>query len=105
MSLPCYASGMSEVPLLGETIGANLSRTVGRFGDRDALVEVQTGRRWTYDEFGADVDVVARGLLARGIGKGDRVGIWAPDCAEWTITQYAAATIGAILVNQPLLGL
>jgi fatty-acyl-CoA synthase len=99
MSLPSYASGVSEVPLLGETIGANLRRTVGRFGDRDAMVEVQTGRRWTYAEFGAEVDVVARGLLARGIAKGDRVGIWAPNCAEWTITQYATATIGAILVN------
>ncbi|MFI7062236.1 AMP-binding protein [Kribbella sp. NPDC050124] len=98
-SLPSYASGVSDVPLLGETIGANLRRTVRRFGDRDALVEVQTGRRWTYGEFGAEVDVVARGLLAHGIAKGDRVGIWAPNCAEWTITQYATATIGAILVN------
>ena len=79
MSLPSYASGVSEVPLLGETIGANLRRTVSRYGDRDALVEVQTGRRWTYAEFGAEVDLVARGLLAHGIAKGDRVGIWAPN--------------------------
>jgi fatty-acyl-CoA synthase len=64
MSLPSYASGVSEVPLLGETIGANLRRTVDRYGDRDALVEVQTERRWTYGQFGAEVDVVARGLLA-----------------------------------------
>src|SRR5689334_2620731 len=99
MSLPSYASGISDVPLLGETIGANLRRTVAQYGDRDALVEVQSGRRWTYSELGAEVDRVAKGLLARGIAKGDRVGIWAPNCAEWTIAQYATATMGAILVN------
>ncbi|HET6741698.1 MAG TPA: AMP-binding protein, partial [Kribbella sp.] len=99
MSLPSYASGVSAVPLLGETIGANLRRTIGEYGDREALVEVQTGRRWTYDEFGAEVELVARGLMARGIAKGDRVGIWAPNQAEWTITQYATALMGAILVN------
>ncbi|QNE18851.1 AMP-binding protein [Kribbella qitaiheensis] len=99
MSLPSYASGVSEVPLLGETIGQNLSRTVAEYGDREAMVEVASGRRWTYAEFGADVDEFARGLMARGIAKGDRVGIWAPNCAEWTITQYATAAIGAILVN------
>ncbi|MFC0628922.1 AMP-binding protein [Kribbella deserti] len=99
MSLPSYASGTSAVPLLGETIGANLERTVASYGDREALVELATGRRWTYTEFNADVDRFARGLLARGINKGDRVGIWAPNCAEWTITQYATAKLGAILVN------
>ncbi len=99
MSLPSYESGVSEVPLLGETIGQNLRRTVATYGDREALVEVATGRRWTYAEFGAAVDEFARGLMARGIAKGDRVGIWAPNCAEWTITQYATAAIGAILVN------
>ena len=99
MSLPSYASGVSEVPLLGETIGQNLRRTVSAYGDREAMVEVASGRRWTYAEFGADVDEFARGLMARGVAKGDRVGIWAPNCAEWTITQYATAAIGAILVN------
>jgi fatty-acyl-CoA synthase len=94
-----YASGISDVPLLGETIGANLERTVAAFGDREALVDVPTGRRWTYTQFDAAVNEVARGLLARGIDKGDRVGIWAPNCAEWVITQYATAKIGAILVN------
>ncbi|MBU2662454.1 AMP-binding protein [Actinoplanes bogorensis] len=94
-----YASGVSDLPLLGETIGANLERTVARFGDREALVDVAAGRRWTYAEFDADVNRLARGLLGRGIGKGDRVGIWAPNCAEWVITQYATAKIGAILVN------
>ncbi|WP_199511094.1 AMP-binding protein [Nucisporomicrobium flavum] len=94
-----YASGTSDVPLLGETIGANLERTVAAFGDREALVDVPTGRRWTYAEFDAAVNDVARGLLARDIAKGDRVGIWAPNCAEWVLVQYATAKIGAILVN------
>jgi fatty-acyl-CoA synthase len=96
---PSYASGTSDLPLLGETIGENLERTVARFGDREALVDVASGRRWTYASLNADVDRLARGLLARGIEKGDRVGIWAPNCAEWVITQYATAKIGAILVN------
>ena len=86
-------------PLLEETIGANLERTVAEHGDREALVEVATGRRWTYAELDADVNALARGLIAAGIAKGDRVGIWAPNCAEWTLVQYATAKIGAILVN------
>ncbi|WP_051807169.1 AMP-binding protein [Actinoplanes subtropicus] len=94
-----YASGTSTAPLLGETIGANFERAVARFGDREVLVDVAAGRRWTYAELDADVNRLARGLLARGIAKGDRVGIWAPNCAEWVITQYATAKIGAILVN------
>ncbi len=96
---PSYASGTSDVPLLGETIGANLDRTAARFPDHDALVECATGRRWTYGEFDADVSTLALGLLDLGIGKGDRIGIWAPNRAEWTLLQYAAARIGAILVN------
>ena len=96
---PSYASGTSTVPLLGDTIGANLDQTVAAFGDRDALVDVPTKRRWTYREFAAEVDAVALGLLDSGVAKGDRVGIWAPNCPEWTITQYATAKIGAILVN------
>ncbi|MFF4775751.1 AMP-binding protein [Microtetraspora fusca] len=94
-----YSSGTSDVPLLGETIGENLERTVARFGDREALVDVATGRRWTYAEFDAAVNEVALGLMARGVAKGDRVGIWAPNCAEWVLLQYATAKIGAILVN------
>src|SRR3569833_2156520 len=96
---PSYASGTSDRPLLGETIGENLARTVARFGDREALVDVATGRRWTYAPFDADVNRLARGLRERGVEKGDRVGIWAPNCAEWVITQYATAKIGAVLVN------
>ncbi|WP_407549154.1 AMP-binding protein [Streptomyces sp. Pv4-95] len=94
-----YASGAAELPLLGRTIGADLSRTIARFGDREALVDVPSGRRWTYAELGRAVDEVALGLLAKGVGKGDRVGIWSPNCAEWVLIQYATARIGAILVN------
>ncbi len=96
---PSYTSAVSDVPLLGDTIGANLERTVARFPDREALVDVPTGRRWTYRELDADVDRLALGLLARGVAKGDRVGIWSPNCAEWVLVQYATAKVGAILVN------
>ncbi|MFL6134608.1 MAG: AMP-binding protein, partial [Nocardioidaceae bacterium] len=94
-----YAQGETSPPLLEETIGANLERVVATHGDREALVEVATGRRWTYAELDSDVNALARGLLATGIATGDRVGIWAPNCAEWTVVQYATAKIGAILVN------
>jgi fatty-acyl-CoA synthase len=99
VTLPSYASGTSAAPLLGDTIPANLLRTAARWPDRDALVEVATGRRWTYEALTADVDAVARGLLALGVAKGDRVGIWAPNVAEWVLVQYATARIGAVLVN------
>jgi fatty-acyl-CoA synthase len=94
-----YASGTSAKPLLGDTIGVNLDRTVTAFGERDALVEYQTGRRWTYGELAAEIDAIALGLLALGVTKGDRVGIWSPNRAEWVFVQYATAKIGAILVN------
>jgi fatty-acyl-CoA synthase len=94
-----YSSGESVTPLLGDTIGGNFDATVRAFGDREALVDCPTGQRWTYAELAADVDALALGLLELGIAKGDRVGIWAPNCAEWTLTQYATAKIGAILVN------
>ncbi|MBF6296515.1 AMP-binding protein [Nocardia amamiensis] len=99
LSLPSYASGVSDVPLLGDTIGGNLARTVAAFPDREALVDRPSGRRWSYSELGAAVDALASGLADRGIGKGDRVGIWAPNCAEWFLVQFATARIGAILVN------
>ncbi len=98
-ALPSYSSGTSSVPLLGDTIGDNLARTVARFPEREALVDVASGRRWTYAEMDADVDALARGLLADGIVAGDRVGIWSPNCPEWTLLQYATAKVGAILVN------
>jgi len=94
-----YSSGESAAPMLGDTIGGNFDATVLAFGDREALVDLPASRRWTYAELAADVDALALGLLQMGIGKGDRVGIWAPNCAEWALTQYATAKIGAILVN------
>ena len=94
-----YSSGTGDRPLLGDTIGANLDRAVVAHPDREALVDVPTGRRWTYASFAEAVDEVALGLLAKGIGKGDRVGIWAVNCAEWVLVQYATARIGAIMVN------
>ncbi|MFL6143144.1 MAG: AMP-binding protein [Labedaea sp.] len=96
---PSYVSGTSDKPLLGDTIGANLDRTVAAYGERDALVDAATDRRWSYRELAGEVAVVALGLRELGVGKGDRVGIWAPNCAEWTFTQYATAKLGAILVN------
>ena len=94
-----YSSGQSATGLLGATIGGTFDATVRAFGDREALVDRSEERRWTYAELAADVDALALGLLEMGIGKGERVGIWAPNCAEWTLTQYATAKIGAILVN------
>ncbi|MER5774329.1 AMP-binding protein [Streptomyces sp. NPDC002039] len=97
--MPSHASGSIEVPLLDDTIRENLDRAVRSFPERDALVDVAAGRRWTYAELAADVDALALGLLDQGIVKGDRVGIWAPNRAEWTLVQYATATIGAVLVT------
>ncbi|ACG74329.1 AMP-dependent synthetase and ligase [Anaeromyxobacter sp. K] len=99
MNAPSYVSGPSTTPLLGETIGENLRRTVQRFPDRDALVSVYQGYRATYRQFWEETSLVARGLLVRGVKKGDRVGIWAPNRYEWVVIQYASARIGAILVN------
>ena len=94
-----HATGPTEAPLIEETIGAAFEGTAAAHPGREALVEVATGRRWTWAELDAAVNDVARGLLAVGIGKGDRVGMWAPNCAEWTITQIATAKVGAVLVN------
>ena len=99
MGLLSYASGASSTALLTETIGANFDRTAAEFGGRDALVDVPSGRRWTYSELFADVELLAAGLLVAGVETGDRVGIWAPNCPEWVLAQYATAKIGAILVN------
>jgi fatty-acyl-CoA synthase len=99
MPAPSYSHGVSDVRLLGETIGANLERTVAAFGDQDAVVSCHQGARLTYAEFDAAVNRVASGLLAAGIAKGERVGIWSPNCLEWVLVQFATAKIGAILVN------
>jgi fatty-acyl-CoA synthase len=94
-----YSHGASAQPLLGETIGHSLHRIAARYPASEAVVDVPAGRRWTYEQLDADTDSVASGLLTLGIAKGDRVGIWAPNCAEWVLLQYATAKIGAILVN------
>jgi fatty-acyl-CoA synthase len=96
---PSYSHGASAVPLLGETIGANLRRIAATYPDREAVVDVPAGRRWTYARLDADTDALARKLIAAGIEAGDRVGIWAPNCAEWVILQYATAKAGIVLVN------
>ncbi len=94
-----YEHGASDVPLLGETIGQSLRRAVERWGEREALVVCDSGYRATYRELWEQVDLAARGLLARGVKKGDRVGIWAPNRYEWVVTQFATARIGAVLVT------
>jgi fatty-acyl-CoA synthase len=96
---PSYSHGIYPTALIGETIGANLREVATTFAGNEALVDVPTGRRWTYGQLDSDTDAVALGLLGLGIAKGDRVGIWAPNCAEWALIQYATAKIGAILVN------
>src|SRR4051812_25800758 len=94
-----YAHGTSTTPLLGETIGDNLDRAVREHGDREALVVRHQGVRLSYAELGTQVDRAARALVAAGLQPGDRVGIWAPNCAEWVLIQYATAKAGVILVN------
>ena len=94
-----HAQGATEPALLTTTIGENLARTTERFGERDALVDVHAGVRFTYAEFLGIVRQVATGLLDLGVTAGDRVGVWSPNRWEWTVVQYATAEIGAILVN------
>src|SRR5260370_30478483 len=95
-----YVPGASATPLLGETIFTNLRRTAARFGDREALVVAHQSHRSSYAQLVQECEQVARGLLARGVRKGDRVGIWSPNRYEWVVTQYATAAMGAILVNR-----
>ena len=99
-----YTAGDADVPLLEETIGENFERVVAQFPLHDALIEAAPvpgadARRWSYTKLNDDVDRLGRALLALGVAKGERVGIWSPNCAEWTILQYATAKIGAVLVN------
>ncbi|MDE0235764.1 MAG: AMP-binding protein [bacterium] len=93
------ALGPTDIPLLNETISANLARTVETHGEGEALVSVEQGLRYTYREFSEAVDEVAAGLMAVGVQVGDRVGIWSPNSAEWVLVQYATARIGATLVT------
>jgi fatty-acyl-CoA synthase len=99
MAAPSYVHGASSVPLLGETIGENLRRTVARHGDREAVVVRHQGYRATYRELWEQTGLAARALMARGVRRGDRVGIWSPNRFEWVVAQYATARMGAILVN------
>ena len=94
-----YTNGASNIPLLGETIDENLRKTVANFPNNDALISVHQHYRATYTEFYEQVTAVAKGLIALGVKTGDRVGIWSPNCYEWTLLQYATAKIGAIMVN------
>ena len=94
-----YTNGASNIPLLGETIDENLRKTVAKFPNNDALISVHQHYRATYTEFYEQVTAVAKGLIALGVKTGDRVGIWSPNCYEWTLLQYATAKIGAIMVN------
>lgn len=99
MTIPSHTRGDTTTSLLHETIGQNLARTVDRHGDNEALVSRHQGIRWTYREFAGEIDRVARSLIAMGFEKGDRVGIWSPNSAEWVLLQYATALVGVILVN------
>lgn len=94
-----YTNGTSNIPLLGETIDENLRKTVAKFPNNDALISAHQHYRATYTEFYEQVTAVAKGLIALGVKSGDRVGIWSPNCYEWTLLQYATAKIGAIMVN------
>jgi fatty-acyl-CoA synthase len=96
---PSYVSGVSSIPLLGETIGATFDRTVARFDVREALVSRHQDERYSYAQLSEAVERVARGLLALGLEPGERVGIWAPNCTEWALVQFATAKLGIILVN------
>ncbi|MGH3474318.1 MAG: AMP-binding protein, partial [Aeromicrobium sp.] len=99
MSSLSQDAGPITQALLEETISANFARAVADHGDREALVDRGNRRRWTYTELDRDVEACALGLVAFGVTKGDRVGIWAPNCPEWVLVQYATARLGAILVN------
>jgi fatty-acyl-CoA synthase len=94
-----YASGTSTFPLMGMTIGEMVDRIAAKYPDNDAVVSMHQDIRWTYRQFLDQVNTVARGLMGMGVEKGDRVGIWAMNHAEWLVVQFATAKIGAIMVN------
>src|ERR1041384_4014359 len=99
MPEPSYVSGISSIPLLGETIGVQFERAAVRWAAREALVVRHQQIRWTYAELHERVDALAAGLVSLGLEPGDRLGIWSPNNAEWVLTQFASARIGLILVN------
>jgi len=96
---PSYDHGTSDRKLIGQTIGSAFDRTVAQHGDREALVVIHQQVRWTWSQLAERVQALAAGLLALGLEPGDRVGIWAPNCSEWALTQFATAKAGLILVN------
>ena len=98
-SMYAYTHGASSVALLGETIDENLKKTVAKYPTEDALICSHQNYRATYEEFYDQVIQVAKGLMALGVKRGERVGVWSPNCYQWTLLQYATAKIGAILVN------
>jgi fatty-acyl-CoA synthase len=94
-----YVCGISDTPLLGDTIGRSLDQAARRWGDREALVSPSHGVRWTWKQFAERVDALAAGFLALGLERGARIGIWSLNRPEWTLTQFAAARAGLILVT------
>ena len=98
-SMYAYTHGASSVALLGETIDENLKKTVTKYADQEALICSHQNYRATYKEFYDQVVEVAKGLIALGVKRGERVGVWSPNCYQWTLLQYATAKIGVILVN------
>ncbi|MEO0727644.1 MAG: AMP-binding protein [Bacteroidota bacterium] len=94
-----YSSGTSSIPLLGMTIGEKFDAIVRQYPQNEALIVTHQHIRWTYQELQQEVNLCARALMACGLEKGDRVGIWAPNCAEWTVLQFATAKAGVVLVN------
>src|SRR5271155_1470927 len=99
MTESSFVQGAGDVPLKFETIGHAFQTTAAKFGHRDALIVPGQQVRWSYADLKSRVDAMASGLLALGLTPGDRIGIWAPNCAEWTVTQFASAQAGLILVN------
>jgi fatty-acyl-CoA synthase len=99
LDLPSYCHGASDVPLIGDTIGTCLDRVANAHSDAEALVSCAEGLRYTYGQLRMEVDRLARGLIALRVRRGDRIGIWSGNCAQWVITQYAVAKIGGILVG------
>src|SRR6266581_2885287 len=96
---PSYAHGVSTRPLIGKTMGDLLDEMAAEFAANEALVSVFENDRFTYATFRDEVNRVARALMALGVQKGERVGIWSTNCAAWVLAQFATAKIGAILVN------
>ncbi len=97
--LPSYTSSTAEKPLIGMTIGDKFDEIANTYPDNDALIVLHQNVHWSYRELQQRANQCARALLSMGVRKGDRVGVWSPNCSEWTVSQIATAKIGAILVN------